>query len=156
MTKWIMVCGLLLTSTVVGVRAEDGWIAEAQAFFEQYQYLERSFDPDLASLYADNAVIWVTRIYSNNVVRQLKIPGDVYRLSLRDSMTEAAKHGDYNEFTDVRFTPVATGVRIRATRHNVWRDYLSAYEALIEPDAAGDWHIVEERFETRVPHPATE
>lgn len=149
--------GLLAWLAVsVGVHAEDERLAGAREFFDRYRSLERNFDPELASLYAEDAVIWVTRIYSNDVVRQLKIPGDIYRLALRDSMDEAAEHGDFNEYSQIQFLPQAQGVQIQAQRYNLWRHYRSPYFALIRPDAEGEWRIAEERFETRVPHPATE
>ncbi len=137
-------------------RAEDGRVVEAQDFFARYQQLERTFDPELASLYAKDSVIWVTRIYANGVVRQLKIPGDLYRQVLRESMEQAKKRGDYNKYSDVRFDSQPDGVRIRATRYNVWRDYRSPYAALVRPGEDGNWRIVDEHFETRIPQPAEE
>ncbi len=154
--KLAVVCWLMVAGSASGALAEDQRVAAAQTFFARYQRLERNFDPELASLYAKDSVIWVTRIYSNNVVRQLKIPGDLYRQALRESMEHAEQRGDYNEYSDVRFDPQPGGVRIRAMRYNVWRDYRSPYAALVRPGGDGNWRIVDEHFETRVPQPATE
>lgn len=151
-TWWLL--GLATVPMAVG--SDDRRIDAASQLFDRYQQLERSFDPDLASLYADDAVIWVTRIYANGVVRQLKIPGDVYGLAVRQSMEQAAEHGDFNEYSDIQFLPQDSGVRIQAQRFNLWRNYHSPYAALVAPGADGTWRIVEEHFETQVPHPATE
>lgn len=140
----------------VAARAEAPSLDDARAFFERYQQLERSFDPELASLYADDAVVWVTRIYANGVIRQLKIPGDIYSMAIRQSMAEAAEHGDFNEYSDVQYEPDGQQVRIEASRFNLWRNYRSPYSALLRRDDEGRWRIVEEHFETRVPTAASE
>lgn len=150
---WWLACALGFGGAA---QAESDPLGAARALFDRYQKLERTFDPELASLYDDEAEIWVTRIYSNGVVRQLKIPGDVYKMALRQSMAEAAEQGDFNEYSEARFTTTDQGVRIDATRFNLWRNYRSPYTALVQPDAAGQWRIVEEHFETQVPTPATE
>ncbi len=146
----------MLAGVAFGAHAEDGRVAEAREFFARYQRLERAFDPELASLYAKDSVIWVTRIYTNHVVRQLKIPGDLYRQVLRESMEQAEQRGDYNEYSELRFEPQPDGVRIRATRYNAWRDYKSPYAALVRPDEDGNWRIIDEYFETRIPQRAEE
>ena len=149
----VSLIGLLAISFAA---AADERLSGAQEFFDRYQQLERSFDPELASLYDEDAVIWVTRIYSNGVVRQLKIPGDVYRMAIRQSRDKAAEYGDFNEYSEVQFEPRQQGVEIQATRFNLWRNYRSPYFAFVQADDGGKWRIVEERFETQVPHPATE
>lgn len=146
--------GLLACGTALA--AERAPEQGARALFERYQQLERSFDPELASLYAPDAVVWVTRVYANGVVRQLKIPGDIYQMAIRQSMAEAAEHGDFNEYSQVAYTPTEDGVKIQAQRFNLWRNYRSPYMALVRPDDQGDWRIVEEHFETQVPYAATE
>lgn len=127
----------------------------ARELFDRYQARERQFDPALAQLYDDDAVILVTRIYSNGVVRHLKIPGDLYKLALRESMDEAAEQGDFNQYNDVQFSAENGRVQVSATRYNLWRHYTSPYSATLERGADG-WRIIEERFETQVPYPATE
>lgn len=130
--------------------------AGARALFERYQTLERSFDPALADLYADDAVIRVTRIYANGVVRHLKIPGDLYQMALRQSMADAAAQGDFNQFSAVDFKRREGGVEVTAQRYNLWRNYTSPYRAMLRPGADGQWQIAEEYLETRVPQQASE
>lgn len=155
---WAGLAWLLVGWSTAGAAmgAEGDPAQSARALFERYQALERNFDPELASLYHDDAVVWVTRIYSNGVVRQLKIPGDIYQMAIRESMDEAAEQGDFNQYSEVDFTPVDQGVRIEAQRFNLWRNYRSPYRALVRPDDQGNWRIVEEHFETQVPYPANE
>lgn len=154
----LAIVGLMVWAALGGPlqAAEEDRLAAVRAFFDRYQNLERNFDPELASLYHQDAVVWVTRIYSNGVVRQLKIPGDVYQLAIRQSMDAAAEHGDFNEYSDIRVVPQADHVRIEATRYNLWRNYRSPYSAVVRRGPDGEWRIVEERFETQVPQPATE
>lgn len=126
-------------------------MTDARAWFARYQSLERGFDPALADLYADRAVIWITRVYPSGVVRQLKIPGELYKQMLRQSMPLARAHGDYNRYSAVRYRREGNGVRIEASRYSVWRHYRSPYSLLIAPDASGHWHVIEERVRQRVP-----
>lgn len=130
--------------------------AEARDVFDRYQSLERSFDPQLAELYDDDAVILVTRVYANGVVRHLKIPGDVYKLALRQSMEAAAEAGDFNQYNDIEFASRDGAVEVTAQRYNLWRNYSSPYRALLRVDEDGYWRIVEERMETQVPYTASE
>lgn len=157
MRRWLAaIVFLSLAGLAPAHGADDPSIQAARALFERYQQLERNFDPELASLYDEDAVIWVTRIYSNGVVRQLKIPGELYQMAIRQSMDQAAEHGDFNEYSEVRFQAMDEGVKIQAQRYNLWRNYRSPYAAIVRPDGQGEWRIVEERFETQVPEPATE
>lgn len=151
---WILLLSLAGLAPLHG--ADDASVEAARALFERYQQLERRFDPELASLYDKDAVIWVTRVYSNGVVRELKIPGELYQMAIRQSREQAAEHGDFNEYSEVQFQPMDDGVKIQAQRFNLWRNYRSPYTAVVRPDAQGEWQIVEEHFETQVPEPASE
>jgi len=153
MQRVILYTAFLLASFAAGAQEVA---PEARALFDRYRSLERSFDPRLAELYDDDAVILVTRIYSNGVVRQLKIPGDVYKLALRQSMENAAEQGDFNEYSEVEFATRDGAVLITAQRYNLWRNYSSPYRAVLRQGRDGAWRIVEERFETQVPYAATE
>jgi hypothetical protein len=125
----------------------------AKDFFSRYTTLEQRFDPELAELYSDKANIKVTRVYSTGVVRQLLVPGELYKLAIRQSMAAAKETNDFNRYTDVQYTAEADKVRITATRYSQWQDYRSPYSMLLARDADSRWMIVEETVETHVPGP---
>jgi hypothetical protein len=145
--------GLIAASALssLGVVHAASALAAVQAAFQRYQQLERTFDPALAELYADDAVVWMTRHHPDGRVGQLKIPGAIYRQFLRQSMAEARARGDYNAYTDVRYRAEGDGVRVTAVRRSLWRHYRSPYSALWTEVRPGKWCIVEERLVQQVP-----
>jgi len=54
----------------------DSRIEKAKALFTRYVELEKEFDPSVADLYSDDAVIRNTRRYPNAQVRTIEIPAD--------------------------------------------------------------------------------
>ncbi len=149
-TGFSAACVALSVIFCAGAGAQPG-TEPARQLFARYQQLEHNFDPALAQLYADGAIIKVTRIYAGGVQRQLLVPGDLYQLALRQSMPLAKAEGDYNRFRDVSYHAAAGGVRIRATRYSVWRNYTSPYTALVARGADGHWRIVEETIVQQMP-----
>ena len=146
---------LALAVAATPVRAsEDPGLAAAKALFLRYQSLERSFDPALADLYADDAVIRVRRVYVNGVVRYLKVPAELYKPALRQSAATAREQGDFNEYSGVSYRREGERVRIDAQRYSVWQHYRSPWSLWVAPDAGGRWLIREEHLEQHLPVPA--
>jgi len=147
---------LLLATTTLPARGagEDPGLASAKALFMRYQALERSFDPALADLYADDAVIRVKRVYVNGVVRQLKVPAKLYKPALRQSAATAREQDDVNEYSGVRYRRDGERVRIDAQRYSVWQHYRSPWSLWVAPDAGGRWLIREEVLEQHLSVPA--
>ncbi len=128
-------------------RAEP--IAEAKQLFERYASLEARFDPGVADLYADDAIIRNKRFYPDGAVRETTIPAPQYKQLIRDSMPLAQSRNDYSTYAKATFKIEGMGVRIRAMRFSVMKQYTSPISLRVAPDASGHWLIREELSESR-------
>src|SRR5215203_1474598 len=96
----------------------SGPVDHARAVLAAYVARSQAFDASLADLYADRAFIENQRSYPNGTVRRLTIPAADYKTLIRQAMPLAKQQGDTNRFTDPRFTPEGSRVRIEVTRHS--------------------------------------
>lgn len=126
-----------------------GPIEDAQSVFQQYAALEAAFNPAVADLYADDALISNKRIYPTGHARELTIPANQYKALVRSAMPVAKAKGDYSTYSHATFTPDGQGVRIKARRTSVLKGYDSPISILVAPDARGKWLIREEISESR-------
>ncbi|WP_154668021.1 hypothetical protein [Pseudoduganella violaceinigra] len=111
--------------------------------FERYQAMERGFDPAVADLYCDNAIIRNTRTYPDGQQRTLEIPAPKYKQLIRTSMPMAKAKGDYSTYSDIKYSPEGLNTRINASRYSVLKKYSSPISILLGP--CGDsWGIIEE------------
>lgn len=124
-------------------------VAEAKQLFERYASLEARFDPGVAGLYADDAIIRNKRFYPDGAVRETTIPALQYKQLIRDLMSVARSRNDYSTYSKATFSPEGEGVRIKAMRFSVMKQYSSPISLLVTPDASGRWLIREELSESR-------
>ncbi len=124
-------------------------VAEAARLFQQYVARERAFDPAVADLYADSALIRNRRTYPTGQVKELTLPAPKYKDLIRSSMSLAKARGDVSTYSDVKYTPEGRGVRITATRFSELKRYSSPLSLLVMPQANNVWLIVEELSESQ-------
>jgi hypothetical protein len=125
-------------------------IAKAKALFARYVQLEHAFDPAMADLYTDQAVIVNKRIYNDGKVTSLQIPALRYKHVNRSGMAGARKQGDISNYTNDTYTPEGNKVRISVTRYSVLKKYASPMSLLVGPDPTGKWVIYEEKSESHL------
>lgn len=135
---------VLLAGTALAAPVDD-----AKALFERYVALEKQFDPVVADLYADDAVIKTKRTYPDGQVRDLTMPAMAYKGLIRSAMPAARARGDTNSYSKVTYTDEGPGVRIRALRYSTLKKYSSPLSLLVAPDTSGRWRIREELSETQ-------
>jgi hypothetical protein len=123
--------------------ADDVDVAAARALFAAYETAEDSFDPAVADLYCDTALIVNKRTMADGSLRELTIAAPNYKALIRQAMPLAQSRGDRNEYRDVVFVEVDGGVRITATRHSLLKDTDSPLSLLVG-DCSGRPAIVEE------------
>lgn len=116
----------------------------AEAVFASYQSLERSFNPDVADLYCDTAVIRNVRTYPDGQQRTLELPAPKYKELIRAAIPQARLKGDYSTYSQVTYVPEGDSVRITATRYSVVKQYSSPISLLIGSCNGGDWAVLEE------------
>lgn len=121
----------------------------AERIFAQYQSRERAFDPAVADMYCDNALIRNVRTYPDGQQRALEFPAPKYKELVRMAMPMAQAKGDYSTYSDVTYAPEGDGVRITATRYSVLKQYASPISLRIGPCNGGDWAILEELSQSR-------
>jgi len=116
---------------------------QAQNIFDQYQAKERAFDPTVADLYCDTAVIQNTRTYPTGEQRSMSFPAPKYKELIGSAMPLAKANGDYSTYSNVRFTQETGGTRISADRYSVLKKYSSPISILVG-SCNGQPAIVEE------------
>ena len=129
--------------------AQAGPVEEAKNLFERYMALERAFSPEVADLYADDALIKNKRTYATGPVREITIPASQYKAIIRQAMPLAKARGDTSSYTDVAYSKESNGVRIRAKRFSDLKKYSSPLSLLVGPDTSGQWQIREELSESQ-------
>lgn len=92
-------------------RAEP--IAEAKQLFERYASLEARFDPGVADLYADDAIIRNRRFHPDGAVRETTISAPQYKQLIRDSMPMAHSRNDYSTYSKATFSTEGRGAASR-------------------------------------------
>jgi hypothetical protein len=137
------------------VAAAQGLSAEARAKAEQlwarYMALEAAFDPAMADLYADSALIQNRRTYPTGEARTVTLPAAQYKLLVRQAMPLAKARGDINRYSECRFTERGTTDRVRivCSRYSVLKNYTSPVALLVGPGPTGAWLIFEELSESQ-------
>ncbi|MCB1786899.1 MAG: hypothetical protein KDJ33_11645 [Gammaproteobacteria bacterium] len=145
--KYCAFVWLLGLSALFGIARADA-LSEASALFERYVALEHAFDPAVADLYADDALIVNTRLYPNGESVDLKVPATEYKMLIRQAMPVAKATNDTSEYSDVTYVEEGRGFRVHARRHSNLEQHTSPLTLLVEPDAQGRWVIREELSES--------
>lgn len=128
---------------------QDHRINEAKDFFAEYIRLEHAFDPAIANLYANEAIIRNKRTYPTGQVRELSMPASKYKELLRASMPLAKQRGDTSTYTDISYSPERNGIRISADRYSELKNYHSPISILVKPTKSQAWLIYEEISESQ-------
>jgi hypothetical protein len=137
-TKSILLC-LLLSSPAL---ADE--MSNAKQVFADYQSLGRAFDPALADLYCDSALIRNIRTYPGGKERTLELPAQKYKELIRAAMPVAKASSDYSTYSKVAYVAEGRNVRITATRYSVVKQYSSPISLLIGKCNSGRTGLLEE------------
>lgn len=123
--------------------------ASAKTLFASYDSLAAAFDPAVADLYCDNALIQNTRRFPNGETRVMEFPAADYKRLIRVAMPVAQARADYNTYSEVEYAQEGGNVRITATRFSLLKGYASPLSILVGPCAGDSWAILEEISESR-------
>jgi hypothetical protein len=126
-------------------------IPKAKAFFQHYVELEHAFDPSIADLYSDQAVIKNTQYMVDGKIFPRTIEVAKYKQTLRNYMkTKARQLGDVSNYSNDTYTQEGKRVRIKVTRYSSIEKLSSPVSLLVGPDATGKWLIYEELSESHL------
>ena len=92
--------------------------AKAEQLWARYVALEQAFDPAVADLYADDAVIRNRRTYPTGEVREATVPAAQYKLLVRQAIPLAKARNDLSRYSGCTTRPTgpACGSPVRASR----------------------------------------
>lgn len=145
----LLAVATLTQVTTAAERKEDIRVTKAKSIFERYVSLEHAFEPTVADLYSDEAVIRNKRTYPTGQVRELTMPAPKYKELLRKTMPLAKQRGDTSTYADVSYAFDGDGVRIKADRYSDLKKYHSPMSILVKPSSTGEWLIYEEFSESQ-------
>ena len=138
-----------LTITVLAW-AQDSDIDAAKQFFAQYAALENAYDPGLADLYADAALIRQRRKMPMGEPKDVIVPAPKYKTMLRQSIAMARERGDRSNYSDVTYTREGEFVRIDAMRFSEMNKRTNPFRIVVGQSPSGEWLIYEEVSASRM------
>jgi hypothetical protein len=118
--------------------------SSAEELWDQFVELGTGFDPALADLYADDAVIHLTRRYPNGRTRTLQLTGKEYKPMVRQAMPIARNRGDVDVYSNVQFEDLGDRTRITATRYGTLKKYRAPHELIVGNVGSAGWKILKE------------
>lgn len=121
-----------------------------QKLLQAYIQREANYDPTVANLYADKALIQVKRVLPTGDHWTEYIPALHYKAMLRQLMPLAKVSGDVSDYTVVKQSSAKKGrIKFKLSRY----DRMGRYDAPVElvvgphPNQPNDWLIYEEYSE---------
>ena len=144
----LVVLGFTALVAAQGAPSADGR-AKAEQLLNRYIALEAAFDPALADLYSDDAVIRNRRTYPTGEVREATVPAPQYKALVRQATPLAKARNDVSRYSSCTYAAEGARVRIACARYSALKDYTSPISLLVGPGAASGWLIFEELSESR-------
>jgi hypothetical protein len=123
--------------------------AKAEQLWARYVALEAAFDPAVADLYADDALIRNRRTYPTGEVREVTVPVAQYKVLVRQAIPLAKARNDLSRYSGCTYAAERERVRIVCARFSVLKNYTAPISLLVGPGPAGSWLIFEELSESR-------
>ncbi len=148
----ITICSfMLLIMALSGASADDSKVqAEVKLFFDQYVELSDAFDPKIADLYSDSAMIRAYRRYPNGLNKEMELSGVQWKSLIGKVMPLAKARGDRNTFTGITISIDGIRAKIKADRYSILKCYTDkGYYMIVEQQSEGKYLIVEEYMETQ-------
>lgn len=123
---------------------------QVKEFFNRYIQLGESFDPSVASLYADTAQILAFRVYPHGLERSMELTGAQWKQLIQKVMPLAKAQNDKSTFSNVVIAENDGGFKIKADRYSVRKCYTdSGYYMVARMNEKGSLEIVKEYMETK-------
>lgn len=151
----LLIPALMAAPALLAEAPSEERVAQARALFETYVELEHAFDPAVADLYADDAIIRHTLRDPAGPDQEREWSGVEYKRQLRQVMPLAERLGDKSRYSEVTYEPRDDGtVSIRGVRLSERTGKTSPFELVVAPHPEGPWVIVEEIAESHKGAPA--
>jgi hypothetical protein len=145
-----IVLACALCPALSGAQSVSADRASAEEFFAKYIALESAFDPALADLYSNSAVIRAYRRYPDGTERSMSFSAGQWKALIAQGMPAAESMGDRSTYSNVRISIRGADARIEAHRYSVRKCYTDQrYYMLLQRQSNGEYLIVEEYAETQ-------
>lgn len=133
------------------VGPQDSSSSEQEAvkdFFEDYAQRSAEFDPSVAELYADSAILQGTQLMKDGSTKQVRMTGAQYKAMIPLINEQAKSLNDYSEYKDFEIEHIDEDeARILALRYSHYKCYEDHNYAMTVRKMEDQWRIVEE-FQT--------
>ena len=139
---------LMLAFGSAPLAAQASPATSAQELWDDYVELGTAFDPSLADLYANDAVIHLRRRYPDGRTRTIEMRGNEYQTLVRQAMPIARNRRDVDVYSTVKFENLGERTRITATRYGTLKRYKAPHELIVGSRGAAGWKILEETGES--------
>lgn len=139
--------GLAITALAL---AQDSDIDAAKQLFAQYAALENAYDPGVADLYADDALIKQRRKMPMGEPQDVIVPASKYKTLLRQNIEIAKARGDRSTYSDVIYTREGEFIRIDALRSTEMSKRTTPFSIVVGQSPSGKWLIYEEVSASRL------
>ena len=115
----------------------------AERFVKRYQHLSDTYDPAIADLYADDAVLKTSYTRMSGEIVEMSFTGAQYKELVPKVSPLAKARQDRSELKDLRYEAIEGGVRVRATNVSLSKCYEdSGFILELRDDGAGGFVIV--------------
>jgi hypothetical protein len=139
---------LMFALSSLQVAAQTPAPSSAQELWDDFVELGTGFHPALADLYAEDAVIHLTRRYPDGRTRTLQLTGKEYKPMVRQAMPIARNRGDLDIYSNVHFENLGDRTRITATRYGTLTKYRAPHELIVGNVGSSGWKILKETGES--------
>ena len=140
---------LLILLLIVIRGAIAGPVEDARLLWDTYVKLERAFDPKIADLYSDRAVLTNTRRFPDGTSKKLTMSAPEMKKIIVQVAPISKQKGDANTYSDLEITPILGGrTKITVTRYSLMKKYASPMTLIVGPEY-GKCVILEEHCESR-------
>lgn len=139
---------LLLAMTLIAAaqaqERPDASLERARQVIESYVKLERAYDPKLAELYADEAVIKSNQSGPNGESQWVTAQGWQYKRMIRDAMPRSRALGYKASYSGARYELAGKNVRVSVTQYVDQSRSSYPIQWVIGPGRTSQWLILEE------------
>jgi hypothetical protein len=139
---------LLLTVAVLAAspaqERPDASLERARQVIESYVTLERAYDPRLADLYADEAVIKSNQSGPNGESQWATAQGWQYKKMVRDAMPKFRSMGFKASYSGARYEMAGKNVRVSAVQYVDKSRSSNPIQWTIGPGRTSQWLILEQ------------
>jgi hypothetical protein len=134
--------------------AQDGGktSADGKAFWEHVLHLVDQYDPAVADLYADDAVLKNVFVDANGKKRETSMEPARFKALLRAQLPPLRGSGRHSVYSACTYAPVVQGLRIECERRPGPQEPAHHVSVLVSRDVRGRWQIREEISTIREPN----